>query len=86
KFYKYPTVKDCLVKEDTLNGEGVIAIEILPQMPAFEGKPWDEIEAYFTKLVEEVNAGMPSVQRVSKVTIRKEDFKRTGSLKVARNQ
>lgn len=85
-FYKYATVRDCLVKEVWEDGEGVIAIEILPQMTAFEGKTPEEIEAYFRNLVEEINAKMPSVQHISKIIIRKEDFKRTGSLKVARNQ
>ncbi|MCF0174986.1 MAG: AMP-binding protein [Bacteroidales bacterium] len=86
RYYKYPTVRDCLVKEVVENGEGVIAIEILPLMQAFEGKTPQEIEAYFRNLVEEVNAASPSVQRVTKLIIRTEDFKRTGSLKVARNQ
>ena len=86
EFYKCPALKDCLVKEENVDGEPVIAIEILPQMPAFEGKSWDEIEAFFAKLVSDVNAGMPSTHRVSKITVRKEDFKRTGSLKVSRNQ
>ncbi|MBP9998175.1 MAG: acyl--CoA ligase [Bacteroidales bacterium] len=85
-FYKVPTVKDCLVSEKVVDGEGVIAIEILPNMPAFEGKSWEDVEAYFNKLVNDINATLPSVQRVSKLTVRREDFKRTGSLKVARNQ
>lgn len=85
-FYKCGALRDCLVKEDTLNGEPCIAIDILPQMPAFDGKSWEEVEAFFKKLVEDVNATLPTTHRISKVTVRKEDFKRTGSLKVARNQ
>lgn len=85
-FYKCYALKDCLVKEDTLDGEQCIAIEILPQMPAFEGKPWKEVEAFFKKLVDDVNATLPTTHRIRKVTVRQEDFKRTGSLKVARNQ
>lgn len=85
-FYKCAALKDCLVKEDQLNGENVIAIEIYPQMPAFEGKPWEEVEAFFRKLVDDINETLPSTHRISKVTVRKEDFKRTGSLKVSRNQ
>ncbi|MCF0177019.1 MAG: AMP-binding protein, partial [Bacteroidales bacterium] len=82
RFYKYPTVKDCLVKEE----DGAISIEILPVMQAFDGKSWEEIEAYFRDLVAKVNADSPSVQRISKIKVRQEDFKRTGSMKVARNQ
>ena len=85
-FYKCPALKDCLVKEETVDGNPVIAIEILPQMPAFEGKDWNEVEAFFRDLVTKVNATLPTTHRVSKMTVRKEDFKRTGSLKVARNQ
>ncbi len=85
-FYKCAALRDCLVKEDEVNGVQCIAIEILPNMPAFQGKEWGEIEAFFNKLVEDVNATMPTTHRIRKVTVRKEDFKRTGSLKVARNQ
>ena len=85
-FYKYDEIKDCLVSEDEMDGDKVIAIQILPQMSAFEGKSWDEVEAHFKQVVEEVNATLPTTHRVSKITVRKEDFKRTGSLKVARNQ
>lgn len=85
-FYKNPCVKDCLVSEGELNGEQVITIEILPQMPAFEGKEWSEIEAYMNKLVADVNATLPTTHRIAKTVVRQEDFKRTGSLKVSRNQ
>lgn len=85
-FYKCAALKDCLVMEDEQDGEKCIAIEILPQMPAFEGKPWEEVEAFFKKLVDDVNATLPSTHRIRKITVRKEDFKRTGSMKVSRNQ
>ena len=84
-FYADACVRDAMVKEVELNGEKVIGIEILPQMPAFEGKPWEEIEAYMNALVEKINAKLPTTHRIVKVTVRKEDFKRTGSMKVARN-
>ena len=85
-FYKDAALKDCLVKEDELNGTQVIAIDILPRMEAFEGKDWNEVEAYFKNLVNEVNQTVPSTHRISKISIRKEDFVRTGSFKVARNK
>ena len=85
-FYADPCVRDAMVKEDDLNGTQVIAVEILPQMPAFDGKPWEEVERYMNELVKKINAGLPSTHRIMKVTVRKEDFKRTGSMKVARNQ
>ena len=84
-FYADACVRDAVVKEVEMNGEKVIGIEILPQMPAFDGKSWEEVEAYMTALVEKINATLPSTHRIAKVTVRKEDFKRTGSMKVARN-
>ena len=83
-FYADPCVRDAMVKEDELNGNPVIAVEILPLMPAFDGKPWEEVEAYMHKLVDKINATLPSTHQISKVTVRTEDFKRTGSMKVSR--
>jgi len=85
-FYKCDALRDCLVKEDMMNGESVIAIDILPQPAFVEGKTEEEVNAFFRKLVDDVNATLPTTHRVTKVTVRKEDFKRTGSLKVSRNQ
>lgn len=85
-FYKCAALKDCLVREEIVNGVQVIALEILPQMAAFVGKSQDEIHAFFKDLVDKVNAELPTTHRVTKFTVRTEDFKRTGSLKVSRNQ
>ena len=85
-FYKDPKLRDCLVKEEEVDGRPVIAIEILPRMEEFGNGPWEEVEAYFKDLVGKVNATLPSTHRVIKITVRKEDFKRTGALKVSRNQ
>ncbi|MBR4212448.1 MAG: AMP-binding protein [Bacteroidales bacterium] len=83
-FYADPCVRDAMVKEDDLNGSPVIAVEILPFMPAFDGKPWEEVEAYMKALVGKINATLPTTHQIRKVTVRTEDFKRTGSMKVAR--
>ena len=83
-FYADPCVRDAMVKEDDLNGNKVIAVEILPFMPAFDGKTPEEISAYMNNLVDKVNATLPSTHHIRKVTVRTEDFKRTGSMKVAR--
>ena len=37
-------------------------------------------------VVDEVNASLPTTHRVMKMTVRKEDFKRSGAMKVLRNQ
>ena len=80
-FYKCDKLKDCLVKED----DGVIAIEILPRMEEFANTPWEEVEQYFNNLLVQVNETLPTTHRIAKLTVRKEDFKRTGTLKVSRN-
>ena len=85
-FYKDPKLRDCLVKEEEVDGRGVIAIEIYPRMDEFANQPWEEVEDYFRKLVGEVNSTLPTTHQISKITVRKEDFKRTGALKVSRNQ
>ena len=69
------------MKED----DGVIAIEILPRMEEITGTEWAEVEEYFKNLLAQVNATLPSTHRIVKLTVRKEDFKRTGTLKVSRN-
>ena len=84
-FYKDNKLRDCLVKKEEVDGRKVIAIEILPRMEEFGNGPWEEVEAYFNDLVCKVNASMPSTHQISKVTVRKEDFKRTGAMKVSRN-
>ena len=84
-FYKCDKLRDCLVKEDVVNGSPVIAIEILPRMEEFGDTPWEEVEKFFKQLVDEVNATLPTTHRIIKVTVRKEDFKRTGTMKVSRN-
>ena len=80
-FYKCDRLNDCHLKED----DGVIAIEILPRMEEFTGTEWAEVEEYFKNLLAQVNATLPSTHRIVKLTVRKEDFKRTGTLKVSRN-
>ena len=84
-FYADACVRDAVIKEVEMNGEQVIGVEILPQMPAFDGKSWEEVEQYMKDLVARINEKLPSTHRIVKVTVRKEDFKRTGSMKVARN-
>ena len=83
-FYADPCVRDAMVKEDELNGAQVIAVEILPLMPAFDGKTPEEIRAYMEALVAKINATLPSTHQIRKITVRTEDFKRTGSMKVSR--
>ncbi|MBQ3516419.1 MAG: AMP-binding protein, partial [Lachnospiraceae bacterium] len=83
-YYKENFVKDCLIKEDTMNGESVIAIEIFPYGPEVEGLSPEEIQKKAEEVVAKVNATMPTFKRVTKVMTRSEDFKRTGAMKIDR--
>ncbi len=83
-FYKNEYVKDCLVKEDELNGRPVIGIEFLPDPTAVKDMTSEEIHGLFRKLVSEENRKLPSYKHISKISVRTEDFKRTNSMKIAR--
>lgn len=83
-FYKSEYVKDCLVKEDELNGRPVIGIEFLPDPIAVKDMTEDEITDLFRKLVADTNKTLPSFKQIARISIRTEDFKRTNSMKIAR--
>lgn len=85
-FYREPEVRDCLVSEKTLNGVPVLAVDILPDAASVKGLDMEQTNALFTSITDRINSSLPSTHRIAMVNVRKEDFKRTGSLKVARNQ
>lgn len=84
-FYKSEYVKDCLVKEDELNGKKVIGIEILPNTEAIKDMGEDGIYNLFRHLVADINKTLPTYKQISKISIRTEDFKRTNAMKISRN-
>ena len=85
-FYKCDKLRDCLVREDEEDGRPVIAVEIYPRKEEFEGCSREEIEGYFRDLLQQVNKSQPSTHRISKLIVRQDDFKRTGTMKVSRTQ
>ena len=85
-FYKFPYIKDAIAREEKDGEDSVIALYVLPFMPALEGKSPEEIKALMEDTVQKVNAQAPTTHRVQKMYIRTEDFPRTGSLKVDRNK
>ena len=86
QFYKDPRVKDALIREMQVGGNAVIGVEILPLEPAVAGLSDEEVQAQMEKLAEDINSKLPSYMRVSKVIVRKEDFPRTGAMKIDRKQ
>lgn len=85
-FYKDPRVKDALIREMQVGGNAVIGVEILPFEPAVAGLSDEEIQSQMEKLTEDINSKLPSYMNVSKVIVRKEDFPRTGAMKIDRNK
>lgn len=83
-FYKSDYVKDCLVKEDELNGKKVIGIEFLPNTEAIKAMSENDIYNLFRQLVAEINKTQPTYKQISKISIRTEDFKRTNAMKISR--
>ena len=84
-FYKCDRLRDCLVKEENEDGRVVLTVEIYPRMEEFVGVAWEQVEEYFRNLLAEINATLPTTHRITRLTVRKEDFKRTGAMKVSRN-
>ena len=84
-FYKCDRLRDCLVKEENEDGRVVLTVEIYPRMEEFTGVAWEQVEEYFRNLLAEINATLPTTHRITRLTVRKEDFKRTGAMKVSRN-
>lgn len=83
-FYKNKYVKDCLVKEDTLNGKSVIAIEILPDAVLTADMDDNSKNDMFRDIVRDINMALPTYKHISKITVRTEDFKRTNAMKISR--
>ncbi len=82
-FYKNKFVKDCVVSEATINDKKTISIEIIPSDDIIE-KTDDELLEFFKPIVDEINTTLLSYERISLIKIRKEDFKRTPAMKIAR--
>ena len=84
-FYREKLIKDCLVKEMEVNGNTVIGIEIIPDLTGLDISE-EELPSKLQEMIDRVNATLPPFKRVLKFEIRKEDFKRSGAMKILRNQ
>lgn len=85
-FYAHAEIRDCLIKEVDQDGDKVIGVEILPNMERLQGQTPEQMQNTFRDIVDQVNDILPSYMQVLTFSIRTEDFKRTGSMKVMRNQ
>ncbi len=86
KFYAIDAIQDCLVYEDTENGKSVLALQVYPRAVVLKALGITDVEAHIKEKVAQVNATLPSFQRVGKLVIRDTDFVRSPSMKIVRNQ
>ncbi|MGN0367257.1 MAG: class I adenylate-forming enzyme family protein [Wujia sp.] len=84
-FYREKLIKDCLVKEMEVNGNTVIGIEIIPDLTGLDISE-EELPSKLQEMIDRVNATLPPFKRVLKFEVRKDDFKRSGAMKILRNQ
>lgn len=84
-----PCISECMVYGLLSGNEDIVAVQVLPDLENIEEvlghKPdEDEIYKYVKSAVNEANMTMTSYKRVKQVVIRKEDFIRTTTRKIKR--
>ena len=85
KLNKVPVIKDCLIYADKNKFDHeVIAVEILPDMKAFEAAEIIDVNYTIEKIIEDTNKELPSYKQIKKFTIRQEDFERSPSMNIIR--
>ena len=70
---------------ETLDGVEKLVLEVLPRMSSVQALGIEDLGAYLNARVAEINATLPSFERINKVIIRETDFVRTPAMKIARN-
>lgn len=85
----YPAIDECMVFAHDIDGEETVAIQILPSregvMEILGHEPGEEeLDAYFRELVAEFNMKLPQYKRIRSVFVRREDFVRTTTRKIKR--
>ena len=81
-FYEVDAVQDCLVYEK----DGLLVLEVLPRMTVVKANGIADVEAYLGEKLREINAKLPSFERINKLVIRDTDFVRSPSMKIVRGQ
>ena len=85
KFNALPCVQDSqLFTCQNDRGATVLALEVVPRMTELAGIAPEQIKAYVTAQLEQVNNALPSYQRASRLTVRDSDFERSPSMKIVR--
>ena len=86
KFYALDCVQDCLVYDIEADGKFQLVLEILPRESSLKAEGITDVEAYFNEKVAEINATLPSFEKINRIVIRDSDFIRTPAMKIARKE
>lgn len=84
-----PTIEDCIVFPYKIQDEETVGIQILPAMENLTEKTGHEMDEqeiidYYTELVKEYNQKLSVFKRIRSTFVRKEDFVRTTTRKIKR--
>ena len=82
---RIPLIKDALVREAVVDGATVLQAEVFPNAPVLAAMQIAEPEIAIRGAVEKLNASLPPYMAIRDLVIRKEDFKRSPSMKIIRN-
>ncbi len=86
KFYALDGIQDCLVYADVVDGREMLVLEVVPRMEALKAMGVENVGAYLTEKINEVNQTLPTFEKINKIIIRDSDFKRTPAMKIARQE
>lgn len=78
--------KDMVAEVMVYAEEGFITAEIFPSAEYFAGKTSDEINAEISELIKVINTTVTSAKTIRKIRIRNEEFDKTTSKKIKRQQ
>ena len=82
---RIPLIKDALVRESVVDNRTIIEAEVFPNAPVLAAMQITDPEAAIKTAVEKLNQSLPAYKMIQNLVIRKEDFKRSPSMKIIRN-
>ncbi|MBQ7397361.1 MAG: acyl--CoA ligase [Clostridia bacterium] len=86
KFYALDGVQDCFIYDITEDGVQQLVLEVVPRMAALKAMGVEDVGAYLTGKIKEVNDTLPAFEKINKIIIRDSDFIRTPAMKIARQE
>lgn len=86
KFYAIDAIQDCMVYDIVDNGTTQLVLEVFPREVTIKAAGIENVEEYLNKKIAEINATLPSFEKINKVVIRDTDFIRTPAMKIARQK